>query len=136
MPTLYKSNPSTGEVYETKEFEAIPEVIDDAIKRGWFETPRWQRNPRPNGLSNDNVYERAVPYSHQEYPRTLYKAGFQTTEVKDDATKEKKLKAGWSLTPIGEVLEKEGETYQVFTAAAKTDAVAAGWKAATKEIRA
>lgn len=109
--TLYHSNPATGEVYETievstadeKEFRLSPQGGD------WWETPRWQRNPRPNGLSNENPYEKRVDTPYVEFPRVMHKkvgvdkqtgeVKWQTLTVKDEQAKQIALKGGYLLVP-------------------------------------
>lgn len=96
---VYKSDPSTGEIYETKQCDTVEEKAD-ALAKGWWETPRWKTNPRPHGLSQDNIYERTVPAPNAEYPRHLHKAGGKHVVVHTEAEKAKRLKEGWVLKPV------------------------------------
>lgn len=112
MPyTLYHSDPTSGEVFETKEVATLEEKAHAMTLAGglWFETPRWHTNPRPHGFDPSNPYERPVVTPYQEFPRTLYKkAGvdpttkspiWETLVVKDVDAKRKALKGGYLLIP-------------------------------------
>lgn len=75
MHTLYHSDPTTGEVYETKTVETDAEKKHAMTADGglWFETPRWHTNPKPHGFDPSNPYERPVVTPYAEFPRVLHK---------------------------------------------------------------
>lgn len=121
--TLFHSDPSTGEIFETKEVHTDEEKEFAMTKAGgyWWETPRWQRNPRPGGFDASNPYEKVVQTPFVEFPRVVYKFThldkdtkepvFKTMKVgidqsKGEAQKAAALKDGWQLTPIWPEKEK------------------------------
>lgn len=111
MITLFHSDPTTGEVFETIEVSTRQEKEHRMSAEGglWYETPRWHRNPRPHGFDPSNPYERPVATPYQEFPRTMHKktgvdpvtkqALWKTLTVKDDDAKQIALKGGYLLIP-------------------------------------
>lgn len=111
MITLYHSDPTSGEVFDTIEVNTPQEKeFRMSVEGGlWWETPRWHRNPRPHGFDPSNPYERPVHTPYQEFPRTMHKKMsvdpqtkqpvWKTLTVKDDEAKETALKGGYLLVP-------------------------------------
>lgn len=107
--TLYRADPSTGEVFETKEVDSVQEKERLLRDGDWMETPRWKRNPRPHGGGDiSNPFERQIQTPYVEYPRMLHKRGgklsdgsweVKTLIVKDEAAKDLALKGGWCMSP-------------------------------------
>ncbi len=70
----------------------------------WWETPHWQIDPRPYGLSNENPYEKHIPTSYQEFPRTMHSGipgtkTYKTLTVANETAKAKAVKGGYTETP-------------------------------------
>ncbi len=70
----------------------------------WWETPNWQIDPRPYGLSNENPYEKVIVTPYQEFPRRMHKGiygtkGYKSLMVKDAAEKSTAMKGGYAETP-------------------------------------
>lgn len=94
--TLYKDNGDRTFVCSDED-ERNRKLLE-----GWWETPLWQRDPRPHGLVQENPYEKIVMTPFQEYPRTVHKPKGKTLTVKDDREKAIALKGGWTLVPVME----------------------------------
>lgn len=99
--TVYKDG---GE--RTHKCESIEEKEFKLSRAGgeWWETPLWQIDPRPYGLSNENPYEKVVPTAYQEFPRTMHKGilgtkSYKSLTVHDAAGKATALKGGYTETP-------------------------------------
>lgn len=104
MFRLFHSDPTTGEVYETKECSTLAEKKFAMTQEGglWFETERWHTNPRPHGYDPSNPYETPVVTPYQEFPRVMHKKQGKewiTLTVKDQPAKELALKGGYLLIP-------------------------------------
>jgi len=110
--TLYHTNPTTGEVFETKTVETLAEKKHAMSADGglWFETPRWHTDPRPHGFDPSNPYERPVVTPYAEFPRTLHKKRggvdpttkqpvWETLTVKNTEEKIAALKGKYLLVP-------------------------------------
>lgn len=108
---LFHSDPTTGEVYETKEVQTAAEKKFAMSQDGglWFETERWHTNPRPHGYDPSNPYETPVITPYQEFPRYMHKkagidkdtkeAIWKTLKCIDADAKRLALKGGYLLVP-------------------------------------
>lgn len=115
MAVMYRSDRSTGEVFETREFQT-PKERAQLLEEGWNDTPRWHVDPKPGGAKGNSPYEAVVPYTFQGFPQTLHKAGWKTLSVKNAEAKSDAIGKGWSESPVGQKLVNEdGEPYVVFT---------------------
>lgn len=111
MTTLYHSDPTTGEVFDTIEVSTPAEKTFRTSQEGglWFETPRWHKDPKPHGFDPSNPYERPVNVPYVELPRLMHKKSgidkdtkevlWKTLKVSTVEEKQIALKGGWLLVP-------------------------------------
>lgn len=110
--TLYHSDPTTGEVFETITFKTPAEkkFLMSPDGGSWWETPRWHTDPKPHRYDPSNPYESpAEPVAYEEFPRLMHKrAGmdkdtkevlWKTLKVKNEEEKAIALKGGYLLVP-------------------------------------
>lgn len=115
MPEVYRSNASTGEVYETKSY-STPQEKADLLRLGWWETPRWKTDPRPLGPSQDNPFERTTAPT-PPWPRVVHGQKLTTKSVPAQADLDSALASGWTLAPQGETWIKGESSWTVYTQA-------------------
>lgn len=108
MPEVYRADPSTGEVFETRHYDT-PEEKKTLLDGVWMETPRWKYHPNPNGPDGNNPYERTTNVPLPAYPRVVHGAALKTHKVKDAAAHAKANADGWTDQPQPEIWQR-GET--------------------------
>lgn len=111
MTTLYHSDPTSGEVFETIEANSPAEkkFLMSADGGLWFETPRWHTDPKPHRFDPSNPYEAPVSVPYEEFPRFMHKQEgieketkepiWKTRKVKNADEKKAALKDGYLLVP-------------------------------------
>lgn len=121
MDVVYRADPTTGQVFETKEYRNEDEktaLLKDP-SGGWMETPRWKYDPKPNGPSQENPLERVSKTPIPALPCVLHGPKLATMQVGTEEEKAKQLKvAGWTEQPQGETWHLgDDKTWTIHTVA-------------------
>lgn len=114
MPLVYRADPSTGTVFETKEYKT-PAEKKELLKGDWMETPRWKFDPNPHGPDADDIFKRSSDIPIPPFPCVVYGKDLKQGQAKDAEDLKAKIAEGWSEKPIPEIWQRGEQTHSVAT---------------------